>query len=77
MYGAAIASWFRKRFPHLVSGVWASSPRVEARADVPEYLIQVANDIGIIGSANCRQRIENGFQEIEAIITDDDNDASE
>ena len=75
--GGSIASWFAKRFPHLVNGVWSSSAPIEARADMFEFLSVVAEDIAILGGQNCHDRIERGFQEIEEIILDENNDGSE
>jgi len=42
-----------------------------------EYLSVVAEDIAILGGQNCHDRIERGFQEIEDIILDENNDGSE
>ena len=77
LYGASIAAWFRKRYPHLVVGVWASSPRIKANANVYDYLIATAEDITRLGSESCQQRIERAFLEIQDIVEDENDDGSE
>ena len=60
-----------------MNGVWASSSLVEARADLYEYFIVVAEDILYLGGENCHNRIERGFIEMQEMIDDDNNDGTE
>lgn len=48
-YGAALAVWARQKYPHLISGVWASSAYVSpilSHASLAENVGQIFKRIG-------------------------------
>ena len=67
-YGATLATWFKRRYPHLVDYVWASSARLEPQLDFSDYFMSVGDDIANVGGNECYDRIQNGFNEVVGIL---------
>lgn len=67
-YGATLAAWARKRYPHLIDAVWSSSGIYEIEAftyaqyDLLQYTI-LAN-----GGAQCRDQVYSTFQIMDYLI---------
>lgn len=64
-YAGSLVAWFRQKYPHLVTGVWASNAPLLAKVDNFEY-----NEI--VGfsyyKGECYDEIENGFKAMENMI---------
>lgn len=73
-YSATMAAWFRQKYPHLVKGAWASSAPLQAKVNYFEYTETVAKAIRKIGGEECYENVENAFEAIEDLITNDDMD---
>lgn len=67
-YAGSMVTWFRKQYPHLAVGAWASSAPVLAKANFVEYKEIVAASIRSIGGSACYDRIETAFADAEALI---------
>lgn len=67
-----MVAWMRKKYPHLVSGAWASSAPLNAQVDFSEYKDVMTNAIRRVGGDECSQTIENAFKEMEQLVEDGD-----
>ncbi|XP_058447515.1 thymus-specific serine protease-like [Malaya genurostris] len=67
-FSASIAQWARKRYQHLVQGVWSSSGMVEASTDFEEFSEVVGRNIRRFGSDECYNTIFQGFGVAENLI---------
>lgn len=67
-YSATMATWFRKRYPHLAVGAWSSSAPVLAKAAFIEYKEIVGASIRSVGGTACYDRLANGIAAAEALI---------
>lgn len=67
-YAGTMVTWFRQKYPHLVSGVWASSAPLFAQTDFIEYKEVVGESISLVGGAACYERFETAFNELEELI---------
>uniref|UniRef100_A0AAG5D602 Serine protease K12H4.7 n=1 Tax=Anopheles atroparvus TaxID=41427 RepID=A0AAG5D602_ANOAO len=67
-YSATMVAWFRQKYPHLVSGAWASSAPVFAKVDFTEYKEIVSESIRLVGGDNCASRIERGIKQTEELL---------
>lgn len=73
-YSATMAVWFRQKYPHLVKGAWASSAPLQAKLNYFEYTETVGKSIKKVGGEECYQTIEEIFEAIEDLITNDDTE---
>ena len=67
-FGANYATWFALKYPHLVSGVWASNTRTFQTLEqnqTPQLVESVLRDFS---SEACFNRIENGFRQLEEFM---------
>lgn len=69
-YSASMVTWFRKQYPHLAIGAWASSAPVLAKAAFVEYKEIVGASIRTIGGSACYDRIHNSIAAAEALIAE-------
>lgn len=73
-YAASMVTWFRKQYPHLSVGSWASSAPIVAKVDFKEHKEIVGASIRSIGGAACYDRINNGIAAAEALIAENRTD---
>lgn len=71
-YSATMAVWFRQKYPHLVKGAWASSAPLKAKLNYFEYTETVGNSIRKVGGNECYYKIEDIFQAVDDLLTNDD-----
>ncbi|XP_070509033.1 dipeptidyl peptidase 2-like [Chironomus tepperi] len=67
-YGASMATWFAQKYPHLVTGIWASNGKFSPSFEQPEVVQIVEQQLRDFGSPGCADRIENAFNQIEDMI---------
>lgn len=65
-YSASVATWARMKYPHLVTGAWASSGPLLAKTDFFEYNEVMTESIRSVGGEKCLKRIGNAFSELES-----------
>uniref|UniRef100_A0A1L8EII6 Putative serine protease n=1 Tax=Haematobia irritans TaxID=7368 RepID=A0A1L8EII6_HAEIR len=68
-YSATMVVWFKKLYPHLLNGGWASSAPLLAKLDFEEYMEVVGKSWHTLGGDQCYQRIENGIGQFEEMIS--------
>lgn len=71
-YSASVATWARLKYPHLVTGAWASSGPMLAKTDFFEYNEVMTESIRKLGGEKCLKRIGNAFRELEGYIESND-----
>lgn len=64
-YSATLATWARLKFPHLVSGSWASSAPLYAKMNFYEYNEEMTESIRLVGGEKCLQRFASAFKKLE------------
>ncbi|KAL7013998.1 hypothetical protein ACKWTF_015691 [Chironomus riparius] len=67
-YGASMATWFAQKYPHLVTGVWASNGKYNPSFNQPEVVKIVEQQLRDFGSPGCAEKIENAFHQLEEMI---------
>ncbi|XP_030556353.1 putative serine protease K12H4.7 [Drosophila novamexicana] len=67
-YSATMVTWFKKTYPDLVVGGWASSAPLFAKMNFVEYKEVTGQSIALMGGSACYNRIEKGIAEMEAMI---------
>lgn len=67
-----MAAFMRKKYPHLVSGSWASSAPIHAQLDFFEYKEVMANGIQRVGGDECHRTVANAFVEMERLVEAED-----
>ncbi|XP_017085009.2 putative serine protease K12H4.7 [Drosophila eugracilis] len=67
-YSATMVTWFKKLYPDLVVGGWASSAPLFAKVNFVEYKEVTGQSIEQMGGSACYNRIENGIAEMESMI---------
>ncbi|EDV98621.1 GH22290 [Drosophila grimshawi] len=67
-YSATMVTWFKKIYPDLVVGGWASSAPLLAKLNFLEYKEIMGQSITLMGGADCNKRIENGIAEMETMF---------
>lgn len=72
-YAGAMSSWFRLKYPQLVSGAVASSGPVHAELDFYQYLQVVQNSLLSVGGQPCLNAVRSSFQSLQAMVTDSSN----
>jgi hypothetical protein len=70
---ATMVAWMRKKYPHLVTGAWASSAPLEALLDFYEYKEVMTNAIKRVGGDDCSVIFENAFKEMEKLVEEKDS----
>jgi Serine carboxypeptidase S28 len=76
-YSASLVTWFIQKYPHLVSGVWASSGPIIAQVDFPEYFQTVAEMIELIGGPECARKIKSANDQLEKWVVEGNASAIE
>ncbi|XP_055921970.1 putative serine protease K12H4.7 [Eupeodes corollae] len=69
-YSATMVTWFKRLYPDLIVGAWASSAPLFAKPDFVEYKEVTGQSIKLVGGEDCYNRIKNGIDLIEQMITD-------
>lgn len=67
-YSGGLVTWFRQKYPHLVTGAWASGATLVARVDNYAYNELVGDVYRKIGGSDCYHNIENGFEAMDHMI---------
>lgn len=67
-YAATMVVWFKKLYPDLVAGGWASSAPLFAKVDFIEYQQVVGKAIKELGNQTCYDRIRHGIEGTEEMI---------
>ncbi|KAJ6649961.1 Thymus-specific serine protease [Pseudolycoriella hygida] len=60
-YGATLATFARKKFPHLITGVFASSGTFRAEVFDTSYHDSLSGNLLRLGSLDCHSRVRNAF----------------
>jgi thymus-specific serine protease len=63
-----MVAWMRLKYPHLVSGSWASSAPVNAQVDYAEYKDVMTDAIKRVGGDNCFEVFKNAFKQMEEVV---------
>jgi len=64
-YSATMVTWFKRLYPELAAGCWASSAPLFAKANFIEYKEITGQSMLLKGGAECHDRIERGIAELE------------
>ncbi|XP_013105191.1 putative serine protease K12H4.7 [Stomoxys calcitrans] len=67
-YSATMVVWFKKLYPHLLNGGWASSAPLLAKLNFHEYMEVAGKSWRLLGGEHCYQRIQNGIVQLEQMI---------
>ncbi|XP_073838546.1 putative serine protease K12H4.7 [Musca autumnalis] len=67
-YSATMVVWFKKLYPELLNGGWASSAPILAKVNFYEYKEVVGKALKELGSEQCYTRVQNGIAELEAMF---------
>ncbi|XP_063709095.1 thymus-specific serine protease-like [Culicoides brevitarsis] len=67
-YAGTMAIWMRQKYPHLVTGSWASSAPLLAKVDFVEYKEVMGYAYKTIGGQDCYDRLEEAFAEMERLV---------
>ncbi|XP_037942623.1 uncharacterized protein LOC119675488 [Teleopsis dalmanni] len=67
-YSATMVTWFKKLYPDLATGSWASSAPLFAKVNFVEYKEVTGQSIRLVGGDACYKRIENGIAELEDLF---------
>ncbi|XP_046804332.1 putative serine protease K12H4.7 isoform X2 [Lucilia cuprina] len=67
-YSATMVTWFKKLYPDLAAGCWASSAPLYARIDYYEYKEIMGQSIKLVSGDTCHDRIKRGFDELESMF---------
>ncbi|XP_052834614.1 putative serine protease K12H4.7 [Drosophila gunungcola] len=67
-YSATMVVWFKRLYPDLVVGGWASSAPLLAKVDFTEYKEVVGQAFLQLGGQKCYNRIQNGIAELESMF---------
>ncbi|XP_013105186.2 putative serine protease K12H4.7 [Stomoxys calcitrans] len=68
-YSATMVTWFKKLYPELATGCWASSAPLLAKRDFLEYKEVTGDSIRLLGGDSCYDRIQKAILELEAMIS--------
>ncbi|XP_039947886.1 putative serine protease K12H4.7 [Bactrocera tryoni] len=69
-YAATMVVWFKRLYPELLTGGWASSAPLLAQVDFKEYKEVVGRALRELGSEQCYNRVQNGTKTLETMIQD-------
>ncbi|XP_014096121.1 putative serine protease K12H4.7 [Bactrocera oleae] len=67
-YSATMVTWFKKLYPELATGAWASSAPLFAKINFYEYKEVTGQSIRLVGGEGCYNRIQNGIAEMERLF---------
>ncbi|XP_067630738.1 putative serine protease K12H4.7 [Eurosta solidaginis] len=67
-YSASLVVWFKRLYPELLAGGFASSAPILAKIDFKEYKEVCGRAILEFGGQKCYDRVEKGVAELEAMI---------
>ncbi|XP_034117630.1 putative serine protease K12H4.7 [Drosophila nasuta] len=67
-YSATMVTWFKKTYPDLATGGWASSAPLFAKVNFVEYKEITGQSIALMGGSACYNRIQNGIAELETML---------
>lgn len=67
-YSATMVVWFKRLYPDLVVGGWASSAPLLAKVDFYEYKEVVGKAFKKLGGEKCYNRIEKGIADLEGLF---------
>jgi len=67
---ASLAALARKKFPHVVDGVWSSSGIFRAVATETEFYNTLAYNIHLRGPANCSNLLSSTFTQVQELLND-------
>ncbi|KAJ6632715.1 Thymus-specific serine protease [Pseudolycoriella hygida] len=73
-YGGTLATWARKKFPHLIDAAWSSSGIYELTVASLSVYDSLSYSIYRTRGADCRNLIQEAFEEAERLIIADDAD---
>lgn len=71
-YSATMVVWFRLKYPHLVTGGWASSAPLVAKVNYEEYNEVMTESYLEVGGQECANRFEKAILELEEIVSSGD-----
>lgn len=67
-YGGTMVTWFRQKYPNIVTGSWSSSAPLHAKIDFFEYKETTGDSIREVGGEECYEKIEDTFSALEDLI---------
>lgn len=67
-YGASVAAFARKRYPHFIDAVWSSSGTYEVEAFTFSQLDLLQYTIFSAGNSECRDQVLNAFQVLDYLV---------
>jgi len=73
-YGATLATFARKRYPHLITGAFASSGRFRAEVSDESYYDNLSYNLRQHGSVQCHERVQNAFDVLEYLVQHAESD---
>jgi serine protease 16 len=73
-YGAALATFARKKYPHLIDAVFASSGTFRAEVFDTSYHDSLSANLLIHGSMECHQRVQNAFDVLQYLFQNNQSD---
>lgn len=68
LLSATMVAWMRKKYPHLVTGAWASSAPLHAQVDFFEYKDVMTDAIKRVSGDECAATFENAFRIMEELV---------
>lgn len=73
-YAGSMVTWFRQKYPNIVTGSWVSSAPLHAKIDFSEYKETAGDSMRIVGGEECYEKLEDTFGAIEDLISSGDVD---
>jgi len=73
-YGATLATFARKKYPHLIDGAFSSSGTFRAEVFDTSYHDSLSANILIHGSMTCHQRVQNAFDVLNYLFENNQTD---
>ncbi|CAD6995785.1 unnamed protein product [Ceratitis capitata] len=67
-YSATMVTWFKKLYPELATGAWASSAPLFAKVNFVEYKEITGQSIRLVAGEQCYNRIQNGIAKMEELF---------
>ncbi|XP_037038170.1 putative serine protease F56F10.1 [Bradysia coprophila] len=71
-YGGTLATWARKKFPHIVDAAWSSSGIYELIVASLSVYDSLSYSIYRTSGADCRNLVQEAFEEAEELIAEND-----
>ncbi|XP_075144690.1 putative serine protease F56F10.1 [Haematobia irritans] len=68
-YSGTMVTWFKKLYPDLAVGCWASSAPLLAKKDFVEYKEITGESLRLLGGESCYDRIQKAVAELESMIS--------